>query len=81
MDWLKIIASSLGLVEFWSKYFGDKKLQETGAKLQQGATDAATLQKISDVSRPVTGAESDELWNKNSKRFGQPDITGEWIGE
>ncbi len=78
MDWLKIIASSLGLAEFWSKYFGDKQKEETGAKLQQGATDSATLQKIQDVTRPIGRDESDRLWAENKAKYGQPAVTGEW---
>lgn len=73
MDWLKIIASGLGLAEFWSKYFGDRQKEATGAKLQQGATDAATLQEIQVVSAPSTGAERDELWDSNRQKFG-PDL-------
>lgn len=81
LDWLKIIADVTGLASLWSKYFEKKKEQETGAKLQQGATDAATLSKIDAVSRPIGRDESDELWKRNKEKYGQPTVTGECDGE
>ena len=81
MDWLKIIANVTSLVDFWSKWFGKRSDQQTGAKLQQGATDAATLKTISEVNRPVSPTESDSLWLRNAKKYGQPVVTGEADGE
>lgn len=75
MDWLKAIANGLGLVEFWSKYFGQKKQEETGAALQQGANDAETLKVLSDVGRAVSVDESHRLWDENKAKFG--DNSGE----
>lgn len=81
MEILKIIADVTGLASLWSKYFVKKDDQKTGAGLQQGATDAATLERIDSVSRPSSAAESDELWNRNKEKYGQPAVTGKWDGE
>lgn len=70
MNWLKTIAGVIGLADFWSKYFGKKADQKTGADLQQGANDAKTLDTITAVSRPVSVDESDRLWNENKSKFG-----------
>ncbi len=79
MSWLKIIAEGLGLASLWSRFFAEKKQQETGAKLQQGETDAATLKVISKVNAPVSVSESDQLWDKNSARYGKSPRTP-WEG-
>lgn len=79
MDWLKIIANVTGLADFWSKYFGDQQKKKDAAKLQQGATDAATLETIGRVNAPISNSESDELWRRNQEKFGR--VAGHHLDE
>lgn len=69
MGWLKAIAGIIGLADFWSKYFGQQQQQKAGAAINQGQNDAKTLDVLSEVTRPVSVAESDRLWDENRAKF------------
>lgn len=76
MDWVKLFANIAAIADRWSKYFQSKSDQATGAKLQQGATDNATIKTISDINAPISSAESDELWERNKAKYSQSAVTG-----
>lgn len=69
MDWIKVIANVTGLADFWSKYFGKRQDQQTGAALQKGKDDEQTLDHIIDINRPVGTDELNQLWDKNITKF------------
>ncbi len=70
-DLCKAIAGAIGLANFWSKYFGDKKLIDQGAELQKGADDAEKLKTIANVNRPVSNVESFSMWERNKAKYGR----------
>lgn len=76
MEWLKLLATGLGLADFWSKWFGKQSDQQVGADLQKGATDAATIKTILDTTAPVSGADIEQLWDENKTKFGAAQPTG-----
>lgn len=73
MGLIKALASGLGIIELWSKYFGDQQKQKIGAELQKGKQDEETIKRLVEVSRPGTTAESDKLWDDNKAKFGRTD--------
>lgn len=73
MTWLSAIVSGLKALAIALGWMKQESDQTTGTKIQQAATDEATLDTIKRVNAPIAPAESDELWNANKKRFGAPD--------
>lgn len=75
MDWLKALASALGLAEWWARRSQQGKDEANGASRQREADGAAREAALDAAGAPVGAAESNQLWRRNKARF-EPGDTG-----
>lgn len=71
-SWGKVISGLVGMANTVLGMLRAKSDRDVGAAVQREVTDGATIKVLETVAGPVSGSESERLWDENSAKFGSP---------